>query len=581
MKILLTSVFGAMLLFSSISLPAQATAQSHVQLSTRVLKQIQNPVNETEFVYLSPQGISRTEDLQVDDALDASIIGLPNDHFPQDVAYSEDGRLFALLSVNSFVDVVLLDSLILVEITDQGIVELAELSSNRSVTGRLAVRAGEILAFEGRPDFAMSNSSSLAILHTYEIASGNLSDEVLLGGSTDPVLFISSDDRFHSLQADYEAVYQLIDTALMIRIEPSTGNSELLTQTDLKLSPFSYETIRDTTWVFGLGSTQDQIDIYSPSAELTLQAPATGDFADDVLASPSGGYILRIEADPGFLHFGDMRGTTLERVPFYEANMLELAGFNELSTGEEHLTYSLGVGERDRYQTFINGQCPSLIRATFFAEYNDRDELFVPNPEPIIGDFEVSELTKTFAMIALGDSLFDYTLEGVLRLANYGNESVGIRTARTVASNPTDRGCNNPTTINQNFDPFSSSFTTNREPALTAWRMSIGGYPATPFGEPQIFDLPITSSTSEVYQPIQSTFPNPTTGLVTIEFDAQQSSLIEWTLVSIDGRKHAIAPIMVSGSAATFSLGGFPFGIYQLIGLNEEGGIRTTVSLVK
>ena len=274
----------------------------------------------------------------------------------------------------------------------------------------------------------------------------------------------------------------------------------------------------------------------------------------------------------------------LERIPFYTANMVELIAIYSRQNNTSRIAFSMGAEEIDRY--FIQGAqfCPSVIRATFLIDYTNKTDIYQPRTTPTIEDITITNLNRNFIRIDRRDSIFSYTAEGNLSFKNFNDESVGIRYSYGDVNQSIlrfRRGCNYATIINTENLPIREHYSGGTAPALLAWQLSVDNWPAEPFGEIQIFTLPVFSSVNEVYQSFQNAFPNPTTGLITLEFDSEQSSEREWTLISTDGRRQTITPLNTSSNAATFSLSGFPAGVYQLTGLNKEGGIRSTFVIEK
>ncbi|MFK8056951.1 MAG: hypothetical protein AB8F78_12585 [Saprospiraceae bacterium] len=146
------------------------TAQSHVELNTRVLKQLVNPVNDQDFIYLTPFGISRPGSLDQNRAIGNGYIPFKESIYPRDVAFGPTGRLFALVSRNIVVDAILLDSLFLVEIVNDEIVEIGQISTETSPVARLTASNSTISIYEGRRTFRGGSETLIAKFHQLSLS---------------------------------------------------------------------------------------------------------------------------------------------------------------------------------------------------------------------------------------------------------------------------------------------------------------------------------------------------------------------------------------------------------------------------
>lgn len=566
------------LLISSSLAHAQDEAASHVELNTRVLKQIVNPMDSTEVAYLTPDNVYVGSALETNGAISTSYIELPTFKVPQDIAYRSDGLLFGLLSDNYAVDGVQLESLSLVQYAYGRVIPYTNISDSLGIEARLVARDNGLYILEGRSNIYANQHDGYAIIHAYDYPTGLLF-KTTYNGPVKSDLYFNTSGRYHSLHSDDQNIFQLFDQDIMMRLD--IGAFSLVEEfIPTGFEGLSLQHVAGQVWSFERQIASDLFQIRSLSTgRVSVPSNAIGPVAD-VVASPSGSYVARLRDDNSEVVYGDLFSFDIERVPFYEAEMVELIALNTIIDGKERLAFALGTSDVDRYQQYPDLFCPSLTRATFLIDYNDRSEIYQPRSTPAISGINFSDIDFSYSLIpTTGDTLFLVSATGNLQLTDYNGEVLGYRESLTSPSGLYQRGCQYANYSSTPTIPFTSTLELTERPKMSAWLLSIDGWPTTPFADPSVFNLPGISSLKNVTTILSDVFPNPSASKVTISSAEVSLEGLRWTLIGMDGRSSSITPKEQSEIQACFTLTGIPAGVYQLAGRNEQRNVIARIMI--
>ena len=94
---------------------------------------------------------------------------------------------------------------------------------------------------------------------------------------------------------------------------------------------------------------------------------------------------------------------------------------------------------------------------------------------------------------------------------------------------------------------------------------------------------PVTTSIKTIPTQSFSVFPNPSTGLLNIQYFSSQKWTIQFSISDNTGRVlyKKEQDLKQSDGAVTIDLSNFPNGIYLLTALNKDSGYRFSEKIIK